>query len=149
MVFFSVKNSRESCPLSRPIPDSLAPPKGIFRSRTNQQLTQTVPTWRSNRILQVTDRQINTTVLNQQITPQVECGQIHHSDVTVIRSSENQTDTKRGFVCHGPEAITSSTIFKKRGVKTNSQRQECSIVDFLDIWISPDKKKKKKWWLSS
>ena len=43
--FFScVKKSMESRPPSRPIPDSLDPPKGRLRSRTSQQLTHTVPT---------------------------------------------------------------------------------------------------------
>ena len=44
-VFDSVKKLNESFKPSLPSPEFLTPPKGMLRSRTNQQLTQTVPAW--------------------------------------------------------------------------------------------------------
>lgn len=45
-VFFSVKKSKESLAPSRPTPEAFMPPKGMFNSRTSQQLHHTVPACR-------------------------------------------------------------------------------------------------------
>src|SRR5207248_8502478 len=43
--FGSVKTRSAAIPPSRPTPDSLTPPNGVRRSRSIQQLTQTIPLW--------------------------------------------------------------------------------------------------------
>src|SRR5207237_5832192 len=49
--FASVKNRSASIPPSRPTPDSFTPPNGVRRSRSIQQLTQTIPlcSWAATR----------------------------------------------------------------------------------------------------
>ena len=39
----SVKKFNALNPPSRPTPEFLTPPKGVLKSRTNQQFTQTIP----------------------------------------------------------------------------------------------------------
>src|SRR5438105_879799 len=43
--FGSVKKRKASRPPSRPMPDSFIPPNGVRKSRSIQQLTQTMPLW--------------------------------------------------------------------------------------------------------
>src|SRR5439155_4557606 len=43
--FGSVKNLNASRPPSRPTPESFMPPKGVRKSRSIQQLIQTMPLW--------------------------------------------------------------------------------------------------------
>ena len=100
------------------------------------------------RKLLAVDRQTDATVLYPVIFPEGEGGQINLNVVTVLCSSKNSTDTKRGFAgeeifylehalaypnhcfmtCGGPKSLTSTIIFKICGVKTSPGGQERYIL---------------------